>query len=143
MTSQGNPFAPDLVDLSVWVAGVPRPQGSKTYLGAGRMRESSKELPAWRTDVRAALLGTGVRLAGAVSVGLEFVMHRPQRARPGDPADRQPDLDKLARGVLDALTSAGVVEDDARVVNFHQLHKRLAEPGETTGCHITVRRWVA
>jgi Holliday junction resolvase RusA-like endonuclease len=141
VTSSASCSAP--AGLSVWVAGLPKPQGSKTYLGRGRMRESSKGLPSWRADVRAALLATGVRVPGAVSAGLEFVMPRPQRARPGQPADRIPDLDKLTRGVLDAMTSAGVIEDDARVVNFHRLHKRLAEPGEPTGCRISVRRWAA
>lgn len=37
-----------------------------------------------------------------------------------------PDLDKLARGVLDALKAAGVMKDDCLVVEFTRLAKVYA-----------------
>jgi Holliday junction resolvase RusA-like endonuclease len=52
--------------------------------------------------------------------------------------DRKPDLDKLERGCLDALTSAAVIEDDARVVRLSSW-KRYALPGEATGVGVTIR----
>lgn len=134
--------------LRVFVAGHPAPQGSKNILQPPGRRaslvESSKRVKPWREDVRAALLdehGQPWRQFGdaAVAVRLEFVMPRPTSTpkRRTPPAIRKPDVDKLARALLDAITSAGVVADDARVVDLHAT-KRLAEIGETPGCHILI-----
>ncbi|MCO1575007.1 RusA family crossover junction endodeoxyribonuclease [Crossiella sp. SN42] len=154
MTSRTTPTTVD--DLShtavvLFVAGLPAPQGSKRYLGHRRPVEDSAGLPSWRADVREALAkawrttafdGREVARAPlqcAVQVGLEFVLRRPASTpkRRTPPAVRRPDLDKLARAVLDAITSAGVWADDAQVIQLHA-SKRLAEPGEHTGCHIRI-----
>lgn len=144
--------------LSVFVPGRPAPQGSKNgrpiYRGRGADREftgkvaqveSSKAVKPWREDIRAALLddaGQPRHQFGAedpLTVRLEFVMPRPASTpkRRTPPAIRKPDIDKLARACLDAITSAGVISDDARVVDLHAT-KRLAELDETPGCRITV-----
>jgi crossover junction endodeoxyribonuclease RusA len=131
--------------LVVFVPGHPAPQGSKRHVGNGVMIESSKRVKSWREDVRAALLDpTGqprhrFDAEAALTVRLEFVMPRPASTpkRRTPPAIRKPDIDKLARALLDAITSAGVISDDARVVDLHAT-KRLAEIGEATGCRITV-----
>lgn len=138
--------------LSVWVAGVPAPQGSKRALGAGRpggrirMVEMAKGIKVWRRLVRDAFseYGTtagGPRFLGAVVVKIVFVCPRPlatPKTRATPPKVTKPDVDKLARAVLDALsekTGAGVVKDDAQVTTLHA-HKRLAELGEPTGAMI-------
>lgn len=60
---------------------------------------------------------------------------------------RKPDIDKLLRSTLDALTEAGVFTDDARVVEFTRLAKVF--PGEdpealdAPGVRITVERFSA
>jgi crossover junction endodeoxyribonuclease RusA len=74
-----------------------------------------------------------------VYVRLEFVLPRPVSTpkRRTPPAVKRPDVDKLARAVLDALTSAGALADDSQVVDLHPI-KRLAELDETPGCRITV-----
>lgn len=138
--------------ISVWVAGVPAPQGSKRAYGAGRpggkirLIESSKRVAPWRTDVREAFLSGGEPcrfLPGtALVVKIVFVMPRPKatpKTRATPPAVKKPDLDKLERAVLDALTSAGVYADDSQVVALHG-YKRLAELGETTGAMIHIER---
>lgn len=131
-----------------FVAGRPAPQGSKNYLPGGG-RESSPHLPAWRADVREAFtVGTGsvpgrapvCQTAEPAFVWLEFVLARPKRLRAGQPTEPhlvRPDVDKLARGVLDALVSAGVLSDDRIVVHL-LARKRYAEEGERTGCTVTV-----
>lgn len=145
-----------MTHLSVFVAGRPAPQGSKNarpiYRGRGADRvftgktaqvESSKAVKPWREDVRAALLDEHgqpkQRFDGAVVVDLTFVMPRPvstpKRSTP--PAMRKPDLDKLVRAVFDAITSAQVIEDDARITKVSAM-KRLAEIGEVTGCQIII-----
>lgn len=147
-----------MTHLAVFVPGHPAPQGSKhgrpIYRGRGAAREftgkvaqveSSKAVKPWREDVRAALLDeTGQpchRFADEdpLTIRLEFVMPRPVSTpkRRTPPAIRKPDIDKLARACLDAITSSGVISDDARVIDLHAT-KRLAEIGETSGCRITV-----
>lgn len=149
--------------ISAWVAGVPAPQGSKRAFGAGRpggkirMVESSTRVKPWREDVRQAFreklegltsaTGGAASMAaqafpeGPVVVKIVFVMPRTKAMRNRPSADfpmvQKPDTDKLARAVLDALTSAGVYADDGQVVALHAF-KRRAEPGEPTGAMIHI-----
>jgi crossover junction endodeoxyribonuclease RusA len=132
--------------LDVFVPGRPAPQGSKRNLGNRRMVESSAGVAPWRADVRAEVLAAmgarghrGFRRGTPVWVRLEFVLPRPVSTpkRRTPPAVKRPDLDKLTRAVLDALTSAGLFADDSQVVELRPL-KRLAELDETAGCRITV-----
>jgi crossover junction endodeoxyribonuclease RusA len=138
--------------FNAFVAGRPAPQGSKSFKGVtrrGRARlvESSKYVKPWRAEVVAALtdaLGHPViRFEGAVSVGLQFVLARPKSFKPGEqPAMvSAPDLDKLTRSTLDALTTAKVIVDDRYVTDLGPLlHKRYAyDHEEPTGCWIMLR----
>jgi crossover junction endodeoxyribonuclease RusA len=130
--------------LAFTVHGDPAPQGSKRHVGRGVLVESSKHLAPWREAVRWAALRE-IRDDGwhpidePVLLLLAFRLRRPQAARRKVWADRQPDLDKLARGVLDALVSAGVLIDDARVVALIA-QKRLATPEYPPGVDIAVQR---
>jgi crossover junction endodeoxyribonuclease RusA len=129
--------------LDVMVYGTPKPQGSKDYKGRRKngsaiLVESADVMP-WRAHVAHVCRSCGLRFSGPVSVDLRFCMRRPQRAKLDAPADRKPDVDKLARAVLDALTDSGVIEDDARVVDLHA-QKILVGPGQT-GCRIVVTPW--
>jgi len=104
------------------VLGTPAPQGSKRHVGRGIMVESCKALAPWRESVIwAAREARGdVTINGPVAVAIVFYLPRPKSApkRVTVPF-RKPDLDKLCRGVLDALTIAGVIDDDALVVLLH------------------------
>lgn len=127
--------------LEVFVSGTAAPQGSKRHVGNGVMVEMSKGVKPWREDVRQACLAAwgDVPLDEPVRLTLEFVRKRPASApkRSTPPATSRPDLDKLARAVMDAIGSAGVWTDDSRVTEL-VCHKRLAEIGETPGARITV-----
>ena len=107
--------------LEAFVPGLPAPQGSKRHVGRGIMVESSKALAPWREDVRQgvrAVLGDADPIDGPCIVRLTFWLPRPKshpRTRRTLP-DTRPDLDKLARGVCDALTSSGAIRDDAIIV---------------------------
>lgn len=129
------------VAYRTFVPGTPAPQGSKRYVGNGINIESSKKVKPWRADIREHFLACYDQppMTGAVAVQLEFVMPRPASApkRSTPPAIKRPDLDKLARAVLDAIGSAGAWTDDARVTDLHA-RKRLAEIGEVPGVHIVV-----
>lgn len=142
MTAAAIPTMPTPIVFSV--PGKPAPQGSKRHVGHGVMIESSKEVGPWRERVALAAHNTMVRqglpvITGVpVRVQIEFVMPRPASApkRSTPPAIRRPDLDKLTRACLDAITNV-VFSDDSQVTELVAV-KRLAELGETPGAEIHV-----
>ena len=118
--------------MTFFVEGIPRPQGSKDPLPGGRMREHSKYVGAWRKKIRqeAAIAWAGRKpICEPVKATLRFFMPRPKRHyRTGKFAGilrddapywhtSTPDIDKLARAVLDALKGV-CYSDDARVCDL-------------------------
>lgn len=110
--------------LSVLIPGVPIPQGSKTvFMVKGRpvlADANSAKLKPWRKTVSqlAELEWSGrQKLEGPVAVLIEFRLERPKTVRREFPSVK-PDVDKLQRSILDALTSAGVWGDDSQVVHL-------------------------
>lgn len=103
------------------IPGHPATQGSKRHVGKGRMIESDKKLPAWRemveTTARTTLGNNFEPLDGPLSVTARFYLPRPLKPMFDVPAT-PPDLDKLQRALGDALTIAGVIHDDARIVHW-------------------------
>jgi crossover junction endodeoxyribonuclease RusA len=102
------------------VVGAPAAQGSKKHVGRGIMIESSKKVKPWREAVVWAAREYGMAMGGAVHVNLTFTLPKPKSApkRRVTLPDRKPDIDKLCRSTLDALVTAGCIEDDARVVSL-------------------------
>lgn len=123
------------------VHGEPAPQGSKNQWGA----EANPRTKPWRAAVSAAAADAMIvatdhadvavdsrrlPLADAVQVRVKFVFTRPKsHYGTGKNADvlkgsapeyvtRAPDVDKLARAVLDALTGI-VFRDDAQVAHLN------------------------
>ena len=136
--------------VSFFVPGVPKPQGSKrAFVVKGTNRavvvEANKNVRDWRTDVRNAATEAMAskdkeRISeGSVMVQLHFVMKRPlstPKSKPTPPAVKKPDLDKLERAILDALT--GIVYNDDSQITIMRSKKRIAEIDEVPGCFITV-----
>lgn len=129
--------------IEFFVPGRPAPQGSKRHVGRGILIESSKEVGPWRERVAIAahtamLHADTPIIAGAVSVCLNFVLPRPKSApkRSTPPAIKRPDLDKLERAILDAITGT-IIADDSQVISLTG-YKRLAEIDETPGVEIRV-----
>jgi len=130
--------------LSFFVPGDPAPQGSKRYLGPGKVVESSKRVASWRADIRsvaeAAMTPRHEALwAVPVAVELDFYLSRPKahfgtgrnaqkikESAPNWPG--RPDVDKLARAVLDALTGL-VIADDSTVVELRASKSYGRRPG--------------
>jgi len=108
-------------ELSVLVEGRPAPQGSKTPTRGGGFREASKYLPAWRAAVELAVKQEFNNSQDArpftvpVEIDVTFYIQRPAKPKFAYPAT-PPDVDKLLRGVFDALTRSGAWEDDALAV---------------------------
>lgn len=110
--------------FEVIVEGRPAPQGSKSYKGNGRFVEASKYLPAWRLAIVDACKQQFLKtmdasmFTGPVRAEIVVYVERPKKPKFDYPAT-PPDVDKLARGIFDSLTSAKVWEDDALCVDLH------------------------
>lgn len=123
--------------MTIIVYGSPAPQGSKRFVGhaksgRGILIESSKAVKPWREAVKCAareiIVGMGIgaltsvnqfgKMGGPLWVRMVFTIPKPKSSPKGRRTwpDRKPDLSKLVRSTEDALTDAGVWEDDARVV---------------------------
>jgi len=76
----------------------------------------NKRSRKWQRQIeKVAALHSPEPLNGAIEVHLTFVFERPKSAKNRLHPAVRPDLDKLLRAALDALTGI-VYEDDARVV---------------------------
>lgn len=110
--------------VEIRVFGNPAPQGSKKFLGVkngrGILVESSKAVKPWREAVKWAAkeswYWTFTPFRGSLDVDMIFTLPRPKSAKKGAKPSKKPDLSKLVRSTEDALTDAGIWEDDARVV---------------------------
>lgn len=109
------------------VLGTPKPQGSKRAFINPRTKrpvvveQGGAQLKDWRTDVQQAALAahTGDPFEGPVRVTLRFTLQRPKshpKTKETWPTTR-PDVDKLVRGVLDAITHV-CFNDDSQVTEL-------------------------
>jgi crossover junction endodeoxyribonuclease RusA len=119
--------------MRITVAGIPAPQGSKRHVGGGRMIEMSRAVGPWREAVRAetqrAMAGKAP-VAGPVYVTVIFGLPRPKSLPKSQchPVKR-PDVDKLARAVLDGMTAGGAFADDSQVVRLRAEKRFAGEAG--------------
>jgi Holliday junction resolvase RusA-like endonuclease len=136
--------------ITIGVRGIPAPQGSKRHVGGGRMVESSKAVGPWRDAVRTEtqrVMQDHHMMADAVKVEIIVSLPRPKGhyrtgrnahllrdAAPSRPAG-VPDVDKLARAILDGLTAGGAWKDDSQVVDLAAA-KFYCKPGEAAGAMI-------
>ena len=120
---------------SAAVTGTPAPQGSKSarvIAGRAQMYEDNPQTRTWRDTVhwaaRSSLPGGWVPLDGPLVLDFVFSMPRLKslpKTRRVLPAVK-PDVSKLARAVEDSLTTAGVIKDDAAIVDYRRLAKVYA-----------------
>ena len=140
------------------VRGEPAPQGSKSGFYNQRLKrvmlvESSSKCKPWRQEVMAAAIAAREAAGfagdlvpmfeGPVHVTATFTVKKaksaPKRIRTFPVAN--PDLDKLVRSTLDAMTKAGIFRDDSYVVELSSA-KRFPNEGtdslDTLGAVISV-----
>lgn len=129
------------MNLGFFVPGDPRPKGSMRSFGNGRMGHVNADtLLEWMARVvRATHAATDIRGAdGPIGVRVRFNLRRPKshygrngKLRP-DAArfhGQRPDIDKLARALLDALTESNLWIDDGQVARLDCTKSYDAEPG--------------
>lgn len=133
----------NIVDaVSFFVAGVPIPQGAASAFIHGNRAivttTKKKGLTAWRGDIRTEAQRHITELfEGPIAVELDFIMPRPKsmakrNRRPWN--TKAPDIDKLLRASLDAMTGV-VFRDDASVSQVF-VRKITAAEGEQSGVRV-------
>lgn len=136
--------------ISFFAPGTPAPKGSHKAFPVHRtdgsvgvvVTDTSKGLHAW-SDTVAGMAHAKVGplatypLTGAVGIGLHFYLPRPKRKVRPLPSVR-PDLDKLARAVLDGLNIAGVFVDDGQVTTLVLMKEYTSERHSTPGVEVSV-----
>jgi Holliday junction resolvase RusA-like endonuclease len=139
--------------ITFFVPGLPRPRGSKRpfvnrHTGKVAMVDMGKGSGEWMADVKAFARRAyaGPPLDAPVALILGFVLPRPKshyrtgrlagRLRDDAPYhhDKAPDVDKLGRGVQDALKGA-LIRDDCLVA--HKLATKCY--GDSPGVHVKLR----
>lgn len=141
--------------ISIDILGTPAPKGSSRAMNiAGRARliasssgANAKAQKAWGKAIISAVTDADVyAIPGPVWVSITFRMARPKghygkrglrESAPLHPTV-YPDVDKLARCTLDALTGLAF-EDDSRIVSLY-VGKQYAVPGRE-GASIKVGAW--
>lgn len=141
--------------VTLTVHGIPQPQGSlkaivpkawasKAYAAGVSPRavvtSDNPKLRAWRLAITAAAVldrGRSGGFMGPVAVTCAFLLPRPASyPRRVIHAVKKPDVDKLARAVLDALSGV-LFGDDSTVTELHAT-KAYAFEGCSPGVVITV-----
>jgi len=106
--------------VEFFAAGKPEPQGSTRAFMVGDkpvITSTNKALRPWREVIgwEARRVHTGPPLDDAVCIMATFILPRPKSVKRKQPTVK-PDLDKLIRGLLDALSGV-LYADDAIVVS--------------------------
>jgi len=108
--------------------GAPVPQGSMKVINGNVIHSQGSALAVWRSTVALSARLAGARPnASPVSIEIDFYLPRPRTVKRIYPTV-PPDLDKLIRGVLDALTGIGYL-DDSQVVDIKASKAYSPTPG--------------
>lgn len=131
-----------------FVTGDPKPQPrARAAVRGGHARMyNPSTADAWKAAVRVAAAEAGLMAAaieGPIKLELQFQFCRPAShstkagIKPTAPQyhTQRPDLDNLAKAVMDALTDVGVWVDDDQVFDLRAV--KGWEP-QTSGCWVTI-----
>jgi Holliday junction resolvase RusA-like endonuclease len=114
------------MQIKIEVLGDPAPQGSKRVFNGRVVEAAGEKLKRWRKAIAASCVAArehnDVFFTGPVQVRVAFYLPRPKtisidkRPTPIVP----PDLDKLARGLLDGIGQSEMIwGDDSQVIELH------------------------
>ena len=97
---------------------------------------NAAKLKPWRAKIAAAA-DFGLTFDCPVTVAATFFMPKPKRPRFLLPAVK-PDIDKLARALLDGMKDGGLLAEDSRVVNL-AAKKKYADSEDGVGVLVVVK----
>jgi len=121
--------------ISFRVDGQPIPQGSMKVINGHIIHSQGSALAAWRSAIGLSAKAAGAKpTLEAVSMTLVFIMNKPRTVTRLDPTV-PPDLDKLVRAALDALTSIAY-KDDSQVIEI----RAMKVYGEYPGVEIVIAK---
>ena len=116
------------------VNGLPIPQGSMKVINGHIIHSQGSALASWRSQIALEAKKAGAKPhLEPTEIDLIFTMPRPKTVTRDYPSVA-PDLDKLVRAVLDALTSVAY-RDDGQVVSINA-HKQYGQ-----GIGLSVQLW--
>lgn len=133
--------------ITLHIDGPPASKGSYNVMPNGHLKSASKRLAGWTSDLifearKYMRLHKVEPIAGAVFVEIVVLRPRPRDqliglvVKPDAPKrpTGTPDLDKVARAVLDGLDEAGVFADDKddRMVSTLNVERRWGMTHSTT-----------
>lgn len=136
-------YAYEVEQIELRINGNPAPQGSKKIIHGRLIEASSQKLRIWRKAIEIACHNYKNQniMLGPVEVEAHFFLPRPasvshaKRPFPIVP----PDLDKLARGLLDGIGQSGTIwGDDSQVVKL-VAYKSYADQNNA-GAIVTIRQ---
>ncbi len=134
--------------ITIEVEGSPAPQGSKSVVMMkgrpvmleGKSKNGRAAHKAWRNQVHvecSTWKGRMGMVEGPLRVKIAFRLERPAAGAFRTFHATKPDLDKLARAVLDSMTSSGIIADDSRIAQLW-LAKHYVDDDDVTGCTIQI-----
>ena len=153
MTTHSDP----MVRMSFFVPGRPATAGSKSVFRNPKTKhfivvDACKHGKPWRLAVQKVakeeMDGSPIVKKLPIAAEFEFVLKRSKsHYRTGKYSDelitrapmfhlQPPDVDKMSRAILDALTNV-VYQDDCQVIK-KTVNKRWAREGEEHGAHVTI-----
>ena len=105
------------IKADFFVIGRPVPQGSLKFINGHAIHVRAQDLALWRADIANTARSVIYEKAQqGVEIHLTFVLKKPKTVTRDEPFIR-PDIDNLARAVLDGLTGVAY-EDDEQVVKL-------------------------
>ncbi len=137
-----------------FVLGAPKPQGRPRAFKRGNHAAVYSPSTEWKESVKYAAAKLDKIEAEALEVNLEFFFSRPKsHYRSGknshllkDSAPKyhtkKPDVDNLAKCILDACQDAGLFKDDSAIVGL-TIEKFYIDPGDglEQGCKIRIGQY--
>jgi crossover junction endodeoxyribonuclease RusA len=139
--------------INMFVPGVPQAKGNVRMSASGHYYDTNRRLKGWLNAIQAKAIGEmsgrgWPMLTTPVHVNAVFSFPRPLKHHANNRRDRpirkdapmlhakQPDIDKVIRAVLDAMT--GVVYTDDNLVSKIDAIKLWASDQDDAGVHISV-----
>lgn len=124
-------------EFSSFIFGEPQPKGSMHSYGNGYVVHSNKS-KQWEKDIINQLSYCDQIVVGAVKINLIFYLSRPKSVRKRLYPYVRPDLDKLIRAVLDAITGV-IIKDDAQVVDIFAKKLYVTSINDMPGVEINIK----